>query len=402
MKRVRRLKNRYVITSSGQISAIGNNVNEILSHVLVNNNNYCLYDNSSEQFIAATVKNFDFYQYGFNIKTYLDRASQLCTYAVRQVRDSMKSESIENERMGLITASSFGCHDSAAKYLNQIRKYRKAKLTSPVHFVHSICNIPNSIATIECKIKGICNHLTGYSEAGLLTLWQAIHILETNQSDYMIAGAFDVLSNELVSHLKKCRLICTHTDFDAIKGPFDKNRKYAVWGEASAFLGIERMENAELYGRRQLGEIKGIGIATSVRNKTKAIEQSIKTAIDRSNLYPENIDFVISNANGTLAADNNEAKAIKNILGTKVPVFAPKSYFGDAFSVSGILGIVLILTLNGNVLPPNRNLYNLDETLGINVMYNNVSINDGSIFIATTYNRNGTAVSVCIEVGKGM
>lgn len=396
------MKNRYVITGIGQISPMGNSIEEMRQNFVHNYQSFHLTDSGSVSCVTAKVSNFDFYQYGFNIKTYIDRASQLCTYAVGQVVRNLGKGCIENHRKGLVTSSCFGCLDSASNYLHQLKTLKKAKFASPLFFTHSICNIPNSIASIEFELRGISNHLVGSSDSGLMTLWQGIQNIETDQVDYVITGGFDALSEELIANLSKFRLLNKDTGEDTIKGPFDKGRKYAVWGEAAAFLSIEKRETAIKRGGKVFGEIKGIGIATSYKNKVESIKQAMRIAIERSCVDIQDIAFVLSNANGTLSNDSREASAVKDVLGIKVPVFAPKSYFGEVSAASGVLGIVLVLCIKNGKLPQNRCIYNVEDNRYINVMYDNVTIKAGDVFIVNGFNRGGTSVSVCIEVCEGV
>lgn len=395
------MKNRYVITGLGQISSMGNSIDEIKQGFKSTQQNFNLIDNESLSCLVAKVNNFDFYQHGFKIKTYTDRASQLCIYAVNQVVSSLNKYCIRPHRKGLITSSYFGCLDSASKYLHQLKTLKKAKFASPLFFTHSICNIPNSIATTECELKGVSNHIVGSSDSGLIALWQAIQSIETNQADYVIAGGFDALSDVLLKYINKFRLINTNIDINDIKGPFDKRRKYTVWGEAAAFLGIEGRESAIDSGRKIFGEIKGIGMATSCKNKVESIKKALRIAIERSKVKSEDISFVLSNANGTVTIDRREACAIKDVLGSEVPVFAPKSYFGETSAASGVLGIVTVLSCKNDKLPHNRYLNDVEEDIDINTKYGNITIKSGDIFIVNGYNRAGTSVSVCIEVCEG-
>lgn len=192
------MKNRYVITGLGQVSLLGNSIEEMKISLRNQNINFNISSSESKSGLVATINDFDFYQHGFKTKTYTDRASQLCIYAVKQVSNCLQETREDDKRIGLITASLFGCLDSAEKYLHQLKTLKKARFASPLYFTHSICNIPNSISTIECQLSGFSNHLVGSSDSGLMTLWQAIQCLEANQASCIIAGGFDALSEELM------------------------------------------------------------------------------------------------------------------------------------------------------------------------------------------------------------
>lgn len=390
-----------MITGLGQISSMGNSIDELIQNFSSDFSNFNLAENGNTPCIAAKVNGFDFYQCGFKIKTYTDRASQLCIYAASQAAISVAEGSIEQHRRGLITSSCFGCSDSASKYLHQLKTLKKARFARPLFFIHSICNMPNSITAIECGLKAASNHLVGSSDSGLMALWQGIQNLNTNSTDYVIAGGFDALSDELLQKLNMFRLVSTDTNINGIRGPFDRNRKYAVFGEAAAFLGIEKRDPAIKMGRKIYGEIRGIGIATSHKDKAESITRAMKLALEKSRLGPQAISFILSNANGTITNDRREARAIKETVGSQLPVFAPKSYFGETFAAAGLLGIVSVLSLVNKKLPVNRYLYNVEDGLDINVQYCDTIVKNGDVFLVNGCNRGGTSVSVCIEVCGG-
>ncbi|AIQ63696.1 hypothetical protein PSTEL_12000 [Paenibacillus stellifer] len=404
------MKHRYVITGLGQVSSMGNDMSEMRSGFSGDKTGFAVEHRGESAYPVAKATGFDFYKLGFQLKTYADRVSQLCACAARQAIGHSELELEEDDAdaagRGLLTASQFGCLDSASRYLHQLKTLKKSRFASPLYFMHSICNMPNSITATELRLKGVSNHLAGSSESGLMTLWQGIRFMESGQSEYVIAGGADGISDELIGQLHSLGLLGTGPEPARWRGPFDQERKHAVWGEAAAFVRMEKEETALRGGKRVYGVVKGIGMATSAsgRSRARAIEEAMRAAIERSGIRPGSLSFVAANANGTMTADWLEAAAIEAVCGPDTPVYAPKSYFGETSSAAGLLGIVSVLALTGERLPVNRHTYEPDRRIALNVGYGDrekVCIRPGDHFIVNGYNRGGVSVSVCIEVYGG-
>ncbi len=146
------------------------------------------------------ISNFNFYSHGYKTRTRIDRSAELCIHTTAEVT---KKISVANCRVGLITASKFGCSGSKESYFKQLMELEDTQFASPKDFVQSICNIPNALATIECNIKVFSNHFVGAGAATLTALWQACKCVSDGVADEMIVSTFDVISNGQKDQLKK-------------------------------------------------------------------------------------------------------------------------------------------------------------------------------------------------------
>ncbi|CQD21288.1 3-oxoacyl-ACP synthase [Mycolicibacterium conceptionense] len=93
-------------------------------------------------------------------------------------------------------------------------------------------------------------------------------------------------------------------------------------------------------------------------------------AIQLAGLQPTDIDHVNAHATGTNVGDVAESKAINNAMGGHKPaVYAPKAALGHSVgAVGAVESILTVLALRDGVIPPTRNLQNLDPEIDLDVV----------------------------------
>jgi 3-oxoacyl-[acyl-carrier-protein] synthase II len=111
---------------------------------------------------------------------------------------------------------------------------------------------------------------------------------------------------------------------------------------------LEEWEHARRRGARIYAEVVGFGAAfgrasgppaNGPSNLGHGLARAIRTALAEASVGPEDIDHV--NAHGYSAVDRDawEAAGLQEVFGNcprPVPVFAPKSYFGNLGAGSGL------------------------------------------------------------------
>jgi len=93
-------------------------------------------------------------------------------------------------------------------------------------------------------------------------------------------------------------------------------------------------------------------------------------AIQLAGLQATDIDHVNAHATGTSVGDVAEGKAINNAMGSHRPaVYAPKSALGHSVgAVGAVESILTLMALRDGVIPPTRNLANLDPEIDLDVV----------------------------------
>jgi 3-oxoacyl-[acyl-carrier-protein] synthase II len=112
---------------------------------------------------------------------------------------------------------------------------------------------------------------------------------------------------------------------------------------------VERLGAARARGAVPLGQIPGYAITCDALGVGKVdpdgdgIERAMRLALERAGVAVGDVVAVWANRNGLQIADEAEAKAIERVLGSGVPVLAPKLLLGEPMGAGAALSVSLAL-----------------------------------------------------------
>ncbi len=160
--------------------------------------------------------------------------------------------------------------------------------------------------------------------------------------------------------------------------PFDRDRDGFVFGEGGALLVIETEEHAKARGANILGRVMGASITSDgfhmVAPDPNGERAGYAMSRGRSSwpvCRPTDIDHVNAHATGTSVGDVAESVAINNALGGTcargVRTQGRTRALGRARS-GAVESILTLLALRDGVIPPTRNLKNLDPEINLDVV----------------------------------
>lgn len=362
------MQKSVVITDTEALSPFGNTINETFNSWMLEKNIL------KEKF--NVISNFDFYSYSYKVKTRIDRCGQLC---IRTTAQLVKEKSLcDKDRIGLITVSTYGCSESRNNYFSQLKTLENTQYASPKDFVQSICNIPNSLATIECGIRGLTNHYVGASDASLTALWQAAKCVKDNIADEIIISSFETIT-------------------EAQKGFLVENQLEEVkFSEVAASVKVQLGENIDK--KLVLFEVLGIGFGVGPKTE-EAVEIAINNAMKDSKISEQDVSFIVSNSNSISEFNKNEKRGIEHLFSNSVPTFMMKAYIGECFAPFSFLAMAILSKMAGYYLPNNLFL-EADAGNASYLYYDNVLIKKGSILLLIGYNEMGSAAAVCLKYGQ--
>jgi 3-oxoacyl-[acyl-carrier-protein] synthase II len=234
--------------------------------------------------------------------------------------------------------------------------------------------LPNMLAcqvSILHDAQGPNNSVTEGDVSSLLALGEAYHILRRGQADFFLVGGADSKINPL-SLVRQClfgRLSRRNDDPASACRPFDRTRDGMVLGEGAGVLVVEDLEHARRRGARLYAEVVGFGAAFDRDRSGKGLARAMRAALDRAGLTPADMDHVNAHGLGSPEADAWEARAIREVFGPDMPVFAAKSYFGNLGAGSDLSELaVSILALHHGTVPATLNYRQPDPTCPVNVV----------------------------------
>ena len=146
--------------------------------------------------------------------------------------------------------------------------------------------------------------------------------------------------------------------------PFDKNREGMNVSEAIAVLLLqdEPKDNSI--------ELCGVGYSSDAHHMTQPHPEgngainAMQNAINDAKISTENISYINAHGTGTQANDSAELNAISRLFkNTNVKVSSTKSITGHTLGAAGAIeGIISCLVLQNQIIPPNKNINDLEDT----------------------------------------
>ena len=309
----------------------------------------------------------------------LYRTAQLSCVATKLGLDDAGIELNEatKPRIGVMIGNTLGAMHTYSEF------YRTA-LTGgyvaarPLDFANII---PITAAGYISVLLGISS-FNGVISSGELSSLDAIKygasFIRNGQADMVVAGGVEAISLEiyLLNYLPKFLSGSTSGQREFCS-PFGKGRNGFVLGEAGAVVVLEDYEHAVARGARVYATLRGFGAAFDSRAffsstpASKGLTRAISLAIKRSGLSPEDIDYVSAGANSSVAGDQSEADAIRNVFGSttdRLHISAVKSMTGESLSASsGVQVCASALALHEGVIPPTINSEEQDSDCNIHL-----------------------------------
>ena len=187
--------------------------------------------------------------------------------------------------------------------------------------------------------------------------------------------------------------------------PFDINRDGLVPSGGAATLVLESYDSAIKRGATILAEVVGYGFSSNGGHiSTPNVEGpaiAMQRALENAQMEPCEVEYINAHATSTPIGDANEAKAIYQVFGSKIPVSSTKSMTGHECWMSGASEIIYSIQMMKNgFIAPNINIEKLDEDaqkLNIITQTKNIKINN---FLSNSFGFGGTNSAIIVKEFK--
>ncbi len=241
---------------------------------------------------------------------------------------------------------------------------------TPLWMLKYLPNMPACHVSIFFNAQGPNNTITGGDVASTLALGEAFRLLQRDAADYFLVGGTDSKINPL--SFTRNNLFVPFTKNNASPAtavrPFDRDRSGSAAGEAAAMFGLEDLEHAKKRGAKVYAELSGFAAGFDRGKKGPILAGVIRNALKDAGIGPDEVDHVNANASGSVPMDAFEARAIHEVFGATVPVFALKGQTGNAGAASGALELAAsILALKHGLLPGTVNCENVADECRVKV-----------------------------------
>ncbi|MGO9977019.1 MAG: beta-ketoacyl synthase N-terminal-like domain-containing protein [Solirubrobacteraceae bacterium] len=273
------------------------------------------------------------------------RVDRLGVFSIIAARLALQDAGIElndenRTRVGTILGTGVGPMESMVDFAAPVVQ-EGASGANPALFPNTVYNAAAGQVAIKAGTTGPTSTVTAGHAAGASALVYGVDLAAADHADAMVCLGADALTDTVITAYRELGVL-------AGAAPSQNGGGFAL-GEAGVALVVERLGNARQRGVRIYGELLGYGITSDARGigridpEGAGLERSMRVALERAGVKPEGIVAVWANRCGLAVADAAEAKAIERLLGSDVPVIAPKLLLGEPMGAGALVCAALAL-----------------------------------------------------------
>ena len=372
--------NRVVITGSGTINALGNNVPQTLISMRegkcgIGPLKLRDVDRLSVK-IGAQVKGYNETDYFDHQElTIFDRFTQFAILAARQAVE--ESGLIFDEELSENSGVLLG---TAAGGMNTWEDNYRAVFESGKNRIHPfvVPKLMNNAATsrisMEFNLKGPSFTVSTACASSNHAIGLAFQMVRSGMAKIMVTGGSEsMLTFGGVKAWEGLRVMSK----DACR-PFSGNRSGMVQGEGAGIFILETFENAISRGANILAEIVGFAMNSDashiVMPSKRGAAISISRALKDARINISDVSYVNAHGTGTRANDTTECAAIESVFGghlENLMVSSTKSMHGHLIGATGAVELLAcIMALRDGIIAPTIGYEQKDETCALDVVPN--------------------------------
>lgn len=298
--------------------------------------------------------------------------------AVQAMEDSgFKADTEEQQnRAGVLIGSGIGGLNAIAETTLVLEKSGPRRV-SPFFIPAALINLASGQVSIRYGLKGPNHAVVTACSTGAHAIGDAARMIALNDADVMVAGGCEAALGRLgMAGFAAARALSTGFNDEPEKAsrPWDKDRDGFVMAEGAGCLVLEELEHAKKRGAKIYAEVKGYGLSGDAYHVTAPSPtgdggfRSMKAALQRAELTPDDIDYINAHGTSTPLGDEIELGAVKRLFGNsvaKLSMSSTKSAIGHLLGAAGAVEAIFgILAIRDQVVPPTLNLENPSDGCG--------------------------------------
>jgi len=282
-----------------------------------------------------------------DVGTYLEpkerkRVDRLGLFAIIASRLALANGGLEltdenRTRVGAVVGTGVGPMESMEEFAAGVIEEGAAG-ANPAVFPNTVYNAAGGQVAIKNGVLGSASTVTAGHAAGASALCYGADLTATDHADAVVCVAVDTLTDTVVEAYRGLGVLASSPGSDGV-----------ALSEAGIAVVVERLGAAKARGAAPLGEIRGFAVTCDAIGVGKVdaegvgIERAMRLALERASVPADDIVAVWANRNGLQIADEAEARAIERVLGSGVPVLAPRLLVGEPMGAGAALACALAL-----------------------------------------------------------
>jgi 3-oxoacyl-(acyl-carrier-protein) synthase len=202
--------------------------------------------------------------------------------------------------------------------------------------------------------------------SALHSIGTAYDLIRLGRQDLVLCGGAEELHPTVTGSFDI--LFATSTKYndspEQTPRPFDRDRDGLVCGEGCGILILEEYDRAIKRGARIYGEVTGFSTTASGLHVSQSNRDSMvvcmQQALSEAAITVKDVDYINAHATATIQGDMEEAEAVRELFGDKVPISSLKGNLGHTLGASGAIELAATLKMmEEGVIYPTLNLENI-------------------------------------------
>jgi 3-oxoacyl-[acyl-carrier-protein] synthase II len=317
---------------------------------------------------------------GFDPKQYLKprQARRMDPYA--QYAFAAAAEAIAmaappvGDRAGVLIGSGYGPMSSIARHVTVLTEQGPHKV-SPFAQISGAIDSAACEISFEHGITGPTRALSSACASGADAIGEAARWIRHGVVDVVIAGGAEHILTRLdMATSGNAQALSTRNDTptEACR-PFDEDRDGFVMSAGAGIVVLESASHAVARGAPVLAEVAGYASTSDAHHWTaphpegRSVRAAMRGALTDAGLISSDVGYVNAHGTGTVLNDQIELAAIREVVGSQVPVSSTKSMTGHMIGAAGAVeAIVSGLVINHGIVPPTINCHRpIDPTMNV-------------------------------------
>jgi 3-oxoacyl-[acyl-carrier-protein] synthase II len=382
-------KRRVVVTGTGIISPVGNDVDTAWRNVV---NGVSGIGPITEFDVADFSTRFGGCIRDFNADEHLGakearKMDPFIHYGIVSAQQAVTAAGIQDagyspERIGVAMGSGIGGIGTIEANYRKYSESGSPRKISPFFVPGSIINMISGYVSIQYGFKGPNLALVTACTTSTHCIGIAGRTIAYGDADVMVAGGAEYATTPLgLGGFCAARALSQRNDDpQAASRPWDRDRDGFVLSNGGAALVLEEYEAARRRGANILAELVGFGMSGDAHHITAPPENGegaracMLAALRDGQLNPADVQYVNAHGTSTPQGDIAETRAIKNAFGEHaygLAVSSTKSTTGHLLGAAGAVEAVFtVLAIRDQIAPPTINLDHADPACDLDYVPN--------------------------------
>lgn len=299
-------------------------------------------------------------------------------YSAQAAEEAIKDSALpagilKTGRVGCIIGSTMGGANSINDVYTNMAIHKDLSQLTSMQFFQCMSHTAAMNVSQYLGINGVVMATSAACASGLQAIGAAYDLIRLGSQDVVLCGGAEELFPTVTASFDI--LFATSTKYndrpELTPRPFDADRDGLVCGEGAGILVVEEYGHAKARCAKIYAEIIGYhtcasGLHVSQSSKD-ALAASMRGALSAAKINAREVDYINAHATATLQGDKEEAEAVREIFGDKVPVSSLKGYMGHTLGASGALELIAsLLMMRSGRIYPTKNLEKVaDDCQGV-------------------------------------